>query len=80
MVNIKDLIGKECVVAFNHYRAGFFYYYVYNINKVPDGEVYMFNIPIEDTDGAEFLRDDKAIIFMRWIRKAIDNNELIKIK
>lgn len=28
-----------------------------------------FPVPVEDTDGATFHVEDKAIIFMRWIRR-----------
>lgn len=79
-INIKDLVSKEHVVAFDSYRAGFFYYNVFNINKVPDGETYQFTIPVEDIGNATLMATDKAIIFMRWIRKAIQDNTLIKIK
>lgn len=30
-----------------------------------------FPVPLHDTDGAEFLADDKAIFFMRWIGRRI---------
>lgn len=80
MINIKDLVTKEHVVSFDSFRAGFFYYNVYNINKTPDGEVYQFTVPIEDIAGATLSATDKAITFMRWIRKAIQDNTLIKVK
>lgn len=31
-----------------------------------------FPIPLSDTDGAEFKASDKALYFMRWIRKHMD--------
>lgn len=41
-----------------------------------DGELWyktdsdlLFPVPVSDTAGAVFNRDDKAIFFMRWIRK-----------
>jgi hypothetical protein len=34
--------------------------------------VFQYPIPIDDADGAAFLRDDKALLHMRWIRKYID--------
>jgi hypothetical protein len=79
-MNIKDLVSKEHVVSFDSFRAGFFYYNAYNSNKTPDGEVYQFTVPIEDIGGATLLATDKAITFMRWIRKAINEGTLIKIK
>lgn len=80
MTSIKDLVSKEHVVSFDSYRAGFFYYNVYNMNKTPTVEVYQFTVPIEDVSGATMMATDKAITFMRWIRKAIQDNTLIKIK
>jgi hypothetical protein len=82
-MNIKDLVSKEHVVSFDSFRAGFFYYNVYNSNKThpsSKGEVYQFTVPIEDIGGATLLATDKAITFMRWIRKAINEGTLIKIK
>lgn len=32
----------------------------------------LFPIPIDDTNGATFLNEDKSIFFMRWIRKHLD--------
>lgn len=31
-----------------------------------------FAVPIEDTGGAVFLNEDKALFFMRWIRKHLE--------
>lgn len=33
---------------------------------------FQFPIPLSDTEGAEFPAEDKALIYMRWIRKRID--------
>lgn len=79
-MKISEIITKEHVVGFDSYRAGFFYYNVYNINKTPEGDVYQFTVPIEDIGEATLMAVDKAIIFMRWIRKAIESDTLIKIK
>lgn len=32
-----------------------------------------FPIPLEDSEGGIFLSEDKASLFMRWIRKRIQN-------
>lgn len=32
-----------------------------------------FPVPLHDTDGAEFLAEDKAIFFMRWIGRRIND-------
>ena len=36
-----------------------------------------FPVPIDDTGAAQFLRDDKGIFFMRWIRKYMDEEKKI---
>ena len=43
-------------------------------------EYYIFTVPLEDIGTATLLAEDKAITFMRWIRKAIENKTLIKQK
>lgn len=57
---------KECVkgkVTFQYYRDGELWYECENGFKFP--------VPVTDTGGAVFLREDKGILFMRWIRKWI---------
>ena len=39
-----------------------------------------FPVPIEDTGNGVFLREDKAMLFMRYIRKHIDLIEKAKIE
>jgi hypothetical protein len=71
--NLKDIV-KDNTVHFNSYRAGFFYYIV----KV-DNTIYQFPIDREDIGQATLLATDKAIVYMRWIRKAIENGQFLKI-
>ena len=71
-MNIKDII-KDNTVKFSFFRAGVMFYTVtYN------GELYQFPVPVDDVGDATFSAEDKAILFMRYIRKAIDNNEFVK--
>lgn len=63
-MNIKDLI-KDKQVEFQFYRAGNLYY------STTDG--FEFPVPIEDTGEATFPRSEKAIFFMRYIRKHLEN-------
>lgn len=70
---IIDII-KDKTVYFDSYRAGFFYYRL----RV-DSKVYQFTVDIEDIGDATLNNSGKAIIFMRWIRKAIENNQFILI-
>jgi len=86
MITLKDLI-KDNKVYFDSYRAGFFYYnldfgfiHIQDTDEVNDKKItYQFTVPADDIGNATLLASDKAITFMRWIKKAVDNNELIKI-
>ncbi len=68
--DLKTLV-KNNRVAFDFYRAGIMYY-----NVISEGNKYRFPVPISDIGDATLLSDDKAILFMRYIRKAIEANEL----
>lgn len=73
-MNIKDIV-KDNKVYFLYACEGKLYYGV----KVED-KWYQFPVPfdnIEEVGNASFLSEDKAIIFMRYIRKALDNNDFI---
>jgi len=73
-VNIKDII-KDNNVAFAKYRQGVAYYTV----RVPStGAEHMFPVPLEDIGDATLLASDKAIVFMRYIRKAIDEGTFVR--
>lgn len=79
-VKIKDVVSKEHVVSFDFFRQGKFYYNVYNINETPYGPVYQFVVPIEEVGDATFNASDKSVYFMRFIRKAMDNGEFVKVR
>jgi hypothetical protein len=72
-MNIKDII-KDNNVEFSRYRQGFLYYVV-----AVNGEFYEFPVPIEDTGEATFESSSKAILFMRYIRKALEEKTFNKI-
>jgi hypothetical protein len=73
---VSDFVEKGNYVYFDSYRAGFFYY---NIERWKGtGGEYQFPIPIEDTNNATLLAEDKSVSFMRWIRKAIQDGTMIK--
>ena len=58
---------KDKVVRFKYYRAG---------NLVYETECGMlFPVPVDDTGEATFKDEDKAIFFMRYIRKHLDTIE-----
>lgn len=59
MADLKEHIKGE--VTFEYYRKGVLYY------RTESGLT--FPVPIEDTGDASFKVKDKAILFMRYIRK-----------
>lgn len=74
---LKAFVGnRENTVEFGCFRQGYFYYNVADDNT---GLEYQFPIPIEDIGTATLESRDKAITFMRWIRKAILDKTLIKL-
>jgi len=60
IMNIKDLV-KDQRVTFQFYRDKELWYETTNGFKFP--------VPINDIGNATFMAEDKAIIFMRYIRK-----------
>jgi hypothetical protein len=66
---------KGNVVRFDSYRQGFFVYILETVDKN-----YSFIVPIDDIGTATMLAEDKAITFMRWIRKALEDKTLIELK
>lgn len=85
-MNIKDLI-KNNTVHFDSYRQGVFYYTIIYLVKsanqeqeIPYGTEFQFPVPLDDIGTATLLKEDKAITFMRWIRKAKEEGTLIQLK
>lgn len=74
MIAITELI-KNNTVSFDSFRQGYFYY-----NIQHNGTTYQFTVPLEDIGTATMLASDKAITFMRWIRKSMFDNTFIKTK
>lgn len=74
-MDIKQFVFIGNRVQFDSFRAGYFYYNIEN----KEGVTHQFQIPVEDIGNATLLATDKAITFMRWIRKAIEGNTLIKL-
>lgn len=68
-------VVKNNTVHFLCYRAGNLFYWV-----EVDGERYEFPVPIEDTGDATFPAQDKAILLMRYIRKAINNGTFVHVR
>lgn len=74
-LNVKDHVIDNQKVSFLFYRSGILYY------ETEKGLI--FEVPISDCGDTVFKKEDKAIIFMRWIRKqieAIKNGEVETIR
>jgi hypothetical protein len=73
-MDIKAIV-KDNTVRFTRYRKGLAYYAV----RVPaEGVDYVFPVPLADVGDATLLATDKALLFMRYIRKAIDEGTFVK--
>lgn len=66
-MNIKDMVKDGKKVHFTHYKHSELWY------ETECG--FAFPVPIEDCGDATFLHEDKAMLFMRYIRKHIANIE-----
>jgi hypothetical protein len=81
-MNIKELI-KGNFVKFDSYRQGNFYYKIIKSEQPAlqgESSAYLFTVPVDDIGTATLLSEDKAITFMRWIRKAINDKTLVRVK
>lgn len=72
-MTLKQIV-KDNQVQFSHYRAGHLYY-----NVPIEQDQYCFPVPVEDIGDATFLNSDKAIIMMRYIRKALELGTFVKV-
>jgi hypothetical protein len=68
---LKEVV-KNNTVTFSHYRSGFLYYTV-SVNKI----TYLFPVPISDTGEATFSNTEKAMLMMRYIRKAMKDGSFV---
>lgn len=60
-MNVKELV-KDKTVKFTHYYDGELWYEVVRMN-------FTFPVPVKDIGNATFMAEDKAMLFMRYIRK-----------
>lgn len=74
-INLTSLI-KNNIVTFDSFRQGIFYYIV---GEVGTPNKYLFQVPLNDIGNATLLVTDKAIYFMRWIRKSIEDGTLTAV-
>ncbi len=62
--NIKELVGEGKFVHFLYYRKGELWY------RTTDG--FVFPVPISDCGDGTFMAEDRAMLFMRYIRKQLE--------
>lgn len=62
--DIKNMVKDSKKVTFEFYRQKELWY------KTECG--FEFPVPIDDTGNGVFLKEDKAMLFMRYIRKQIE--------
>jgi len=60
-MNIKEMVKDNKKVRFKYFRENTFYY------ETECG--FEFPIGIDEVNGATFQSEDRAMLFMRWIRK-----------
>lgn len=66
MSTLKELVANGKRVQFVMYRKNELHY------KTDDG--FAFVVPTEDCGDGSFLAEDKAMLFMRYIRKQLEAN------
>jgi len=64
MLSIKDMVRDNKKVHFKFYRQKELWY------ATEDG--FEFPVPIDDIGDGVFLNEDKAMLFMRYIRKHLE--------
>lgn len=64
MLSVKDMVKNSQQVEFVKFDNDQLWY------KTESG--FLFPVPVSDTGAAAFIPKDKAILFMRWIKKHLD--------
>ena len=70
MPTLKTYVANGNQVQFTMYRKDTLYYKVVSEDKEVDG--FEFPVPISDIGDATFFGNDKAMLFMRYIRKHLE--------
>lgn len=66
-MNVREHVERGQKARFEFYHMGVLYY------RTDKG--LLFEVPVEDTGSGVLNAEDKAILFMRWIRKQLQRNE-----
>lgn len=72
-MNILELVKAKNKVYFQYFRDGNFFY---SVHRYGTQEYYHFPVPLEDIGTSTLNYQEEALLFMRWIRKAIKDNTL----
>lgn len=80
---LKDLL-KDNTVRFSRYRKGHLYYSISErFARVEDQSAMIlrweFPVPVEDVGDATFGATEKALLFMRYIRKAQEEGSFVRV-
>jgi len=67
MVNVKEHVEGKQVVRFEFYRTGVLYY------RTERGLI--FEVPADDVGTGVLKAEDRAMLYMRWIRRQLEANE-----
>lgn len=84
-LKLADICRADRTVNFQRYRKGILYYTVF-ATVYDDGNggsmtaAYSFPVPVSDVGDATMLRQDKSVLFMRWIRKAIEEGTMAQVR
>lgn len=94
MIDLKTLL-KDNHVQFAYYRKGYLYYTICELGPATgatsDGfghvmyarpviDTYLFPVPLEDVGDATFNASEKALLFMRYIRKAQEEGSFVRYR
>lgn len=74
MPTVAELVKHNNVVRFEFFRAGVFYYQI-----VIQKRIFIFPVPCEDIGNGTLCSYEKAIKYMVWIRKSIEENTIQEI-
>jgi len=69
-MNVKEIVNNNQQVEFMRFQQGELWY------KAENG--FEFPVPVDDTGLAAFNSKDKAMLFMRWIKRHLDYIEAAK--
>ncbi len=64
-MKISDYIKEDTTATFSYCDGEALWY-------VLSGTFFIFPVPLEETKGATFKVRDKAVFFMRWVRKQLE--------